>query len=181
MYKRQLQGSGGGGGLSAAQVDMRIKVWARTGGVAIPSTAIDVSSANEKTLWRTAIGAAADTIQHLLGILTGTFPFNTGMNLAGRILQWNATGTKLENVLPTASAGPTSVVHAHDLDALAAIPALPSTYHVGDIINVQGVLHELVAEADESNVLSGVAVARTSPYVGPVSYTHLTLPTTPYV
>ena len=55
---------------------------------------------------------------------------------------------------------------------LQRLTVLPATtgYNVGDIVNVNGVLYELVASGDAANVTTGVAVAVSSPpsYVGGV-------------
>ena len=61
---------------------------------------------------------------------------------------------------PGASAATTS-----ELNAISSLPAI-AHYDVGDIINVNGELYELVANTEESNVLRGTLFARTGNYFG---------------
>ena len=61
--------------------------------------------------------------------------------------------------------GGTPSEDALTLEVRSSIPNT-SGFSVGDLINVNGDVYELIASGDAGNILTGVAVARTSPYIG---------------
>ena len=67
---------------------------------------------------------------------------------------------------PAGPAGPAGTGSDNVLNALASEPALPGTFSVGDIINLSGVLYELVANTEDSNIYRGTVAARTGNFVG---------------
>ena len=77
----------------------------------------------------------------------------------GQVLTVDSAGTALEYATPTV---PVGTGDDQKLIRLTALPAITG-YNVGDLINFNGVLYELVANTDDANIS--------------VSYTHLTLPT----
>lgn len=83
--------------------------------------------------------------------------------VAGQRLQWNAGATALENVAPT---------DADEAETLEVRARLPDTgaFSVGDIVNVNGNLYELLASGDASNQISGIVRSRPAidgqPYLG---------------
>ena len=84
----------------------------------------------------------------------------------GQRLTVNAAGDALEYQTPTTGGGGTG--DDEKLIRLVALPAITG-YNVGDIINLNGDLYELVANTEDSNVLRGTIYQRAGNYWGSVA------------
>ena len=78
-------------------------------------------------------------------------------------------GTNLYAVLLGEGAPTSTSNRAHYLTEQDQVPGT-NGYSVGDITNVQGHLYELVDDASEANVITGVSAARTGGYVGTAAF-----------
>ena len=80
---------------------------------------------------------------------------------AGEVVKVNATGTGLIIAPETPGSGGGS----NELNVLASLPAL-ANHQVGDIINLSGVLYELVASTEDPNVYRGTIAQVSAGFLG---------------
>ena len=134
------------------------------------------SSANYATAWETPTAggggldqAAVDArIDNAIPPAQRVPSFAAGD--AGEVVKVNPTGTALIIAPETPGSGGGS----NELNALASFPAI-ANHQVGDIINLSGVLYELVASSEDQNVYRGAIAQVRSGFLGDNTFEYQTV------